>query len=145
MPTTDPVKRRKQNCENQKRWRQRQLDSLQRLGAALDHSENRVKVLESESDELRTALRNALAEVDRLRAREGIIDQQTPLSGFNRIASIPADDVSLAGSTATTAASIGNTSSTIQLAELSLDRARTSSSSIGTATFSRARKHPALV
>jgi predicted nuclease with TOPRIM domain len=68
MPTTDPVKRRKQNCENQKRWRQRQVDTLERLTTALDESETRSKQLETESGDLRDALRKAQDEIKQLRA-----------------------------------------------------------------------------
>jgi len=67
MPTSDPVKRRKQNCENQKRWRQRQIDEIHQLKTTLEEKERRVVELEAESDKLRTALFDALAEVDRVR------------------------------------------------------------------------------
>lgn len=68
MPTTDPVKRRKQNCENQKRWRQRQVDALERLTTALDESETRSKQLETEAGDLQDALRKARDEIKQLRA-----------------------------------------------------------------------------
>jgi len=68
MPTTDPVKRRKQNCENQKRWRQRQVDTLERLTDALDKSESRTKQLETESVDLRDALREARHDIQQLQA-----------------------------------------------------------------------------
>ncbi|KIX02521.1 uncharacterized protein Z518_08462 [Rhinocladiella mackenziei CBS 650.93] len=76
MPTLDPIKRRKQNCENQKRWRQRQIDELRRLTTALDKSNSHVKVLEVESGQLRGALRNALAEISRLRKANGALKRQ---------------------------------------------------------------------
>lgn len=68
MPTTDPVKRRKQNCENQKRWRQRQVDTLDRLTDALEQSESRTKQLETESVDLRDALRKARHDIQQLQA-----------------------------------------------------------------------------
>ena len=73
MPTTDPVKRRKQNCENQKRWRQRQFD-------ALEKSQSRIRELEIESDDLRTRLQVSQAEVEALRAATGRLEAQASLS-----------------------------------------------------------------
>ncbi|KAK5235596.1 hypothetical protein LTR47_003069 [Exophiala xenobiotica] len=69
MPTTDPVKRRKQNCENQKRWRQRQFDTLQTLSG-------RVQELETESDDLRSRLQDSQAELETLRAAAGRLEAQ---------------------------------------------------------------------
>ncbi len=76
MPTTDPVKRRKQNCENQKRWRQRQYDTLQTLSGALEKSQDRVRELEIESDDLRVRLQDSQAEVEALRAATGRLEAQ---------------------------------------------------------------------
>ncbi|KIW13250.1 hypothetical protein PV08_08437 [Exophiala spinifera] len=59
MPTTDPARRRRQNCENQKRWRQRQLDKIQLLQDELEHTRARVRELEGESYDLRILLRNS--------------------------------------------------------------------------------------
>jgi molecular chaperone GrpE (heat shock protein) len=69
MPTTDPVKRRKPNCENQKRWRQRQFDTLQTLSG-------RVQELEIESDDLRSRLQDSQAELETLRATAGRLEAQ---------------------------------------------------------------------
>lgn len=84
MPTTDPVKRRKQNCENQKRWRQRQIDELRKLRTALEKSDLRVKDLETESGKLRGALQNALDEIGHLRRDPSSAHRQSSQrNGFN--------------------------------------------------------------
>ncbi|KIV78848.1 hypothetical protein PV11_06457 [Exophiala sideris] len=85
MPTTDPVKRRKQNCENQKRWRQRQVDTLERLTDALEKSESRTKQLETETLDLRDALREARDDIQQLRAsNENLMSQIRLLSSAKR-------------------------------------------------------------
>ncbi|RVX71295.1 hypothetical protein B0A52_04869 [Exophiala mesophila] len=66
MPTTDPVRRRKQNCENQKRWRQRQTTNLNRLSAALEQKNDQIEQLQEEKLELQTQLDAALAQVQQL-------------------------------------------------------------------------------
>ena len=52
MPTKDPVRRRKQNRDNQKRWRERQTDQLHELQAKLREQYLRVAELE---EQLRSA------------------------------------------------------------------------------------------
>lgn len=94
MPSADLIKRRKQNCENQKRWRQRQIDELHRITAALDKSQSRVAELEAESEKLRGALRDALSEVSRLqnanrslerRAQGGLSHVECPSHKTNQL------------------------------------------------------------
>ena len=47
MPTSDPIKRRFQNRDNQKRFRERQTRQLTELRAAHDVQEERLKELEA--------------------------------------------------------------------------------------------------
>lgn len=66
MPTTDPVRRRKQNCENQKRWRERQTSNLHRLSATLDEKNDRIERLQDEKHKLQIQLDAALAQIQQL-------------------------------------------------------------------------------
>lgn len=81
MPTKDPDKRRKQNCENQKRWRERQTHQLHNLQATLEERNREVETLQEQ-------LRAALDEVKGLRKSNAIQDQRKAASA----------DVDLSGS-----------------------------------------------
>lgn len=73
MPTKDPDKRRKQNCENQKRWRERQTHQLHNLQATLEERNQEVENLQQQ-------LRSALDEVKALRKLSTANDQRKPAS-----------------------------------------------------------------
>jgi len=71
MPTKDPDKRRKQNCENQKRWRERQTHQLHNLQASLEERNREVENLQQQ-------LRNALDEVKGLRKLNSVNEHRKP-------------------------------------------------------------------
>lgn len=71
MPTKDPDKRRKQNCENQKRWRERQTHQLHNLQATLEERNREVENLQQQ-------LRSALDEVKGLRKLSTVNEQRKP-------------------------------------------------------------------
>ncbi|KIW37951.1 uncharacterized protein PV06_09929 [Exophiala oligosperma] len=76
MPTTDPDRRRRQNCENQKRWRQRQLDKLHVLADELERTQTRMRELELESSNLRIQLRDSEAKAEALQASNVRLEAQ---------------------------------------------------------------------
>lgn len=69
MPTKDPDKRRKQNCENQKRWRERQNHQLHNLQSTLEERNREVETLQQQ-------LQAALNEVKGLRGSNNAQDQR---------------------------------------------------------------------
>lgn len=73
MPTKDPDKRRKQNCENQKRWRERQTHQLHNLQTTLEERNREVEALQQQ-------LRSALDEVKGLRKISTGNEQPKPSS-----------------------------------------------------------------
>lgn len=80
MPTKDPDKRRKQNCENQKRWRERQNHQLHNLQSTLEERNREVETLQQQ-------LQAALNEVKGLRGSNNAQDQRKASSSDGDLSS----------------------------------------------------------
>jgi hypothetical protein len=77
MPTSDPIRRRRQNCQNQKRWRERQTNQLQSLSASLEEKAREVEQLQKNSQKLETDLRKTLREIAELKNENATLRNAT--------------------------------------------------------------------